>query len=86
MLEAKKNVVAIEKQLRTVAIEKKKAEEKIMEDPSVCVVCMDEKADCCLKPCGHLCLCQTCAIEIHTRRETCPICRACIQETLKVYT
>ena len=45
-----------------------------------CKVCMDALLDTALLPCGHL-VCGTCA----DRMETCPQCRAAIEQRLRVY-
>lgn len=46
-----------------------------------CVVCMDAKSNHVLLPCGHLCLCETCA----TKVKTCPACRAKIVSRTRVF-
>ncbi|KAL7576467.1 hypothetical protein ACA910_017976 [Epithemia clementina (nom. ined.)] len=42
------------------------------DDNRTCVICLEEKADHVLIPCGHVCLCKSC--QASTR--TCPLCRA----------
>ena len=42
---------------------------------SDCVVCMDGKVSRVFIPCGHLCICETCALDSRNTR-TCPICRS----------
>ena len=46
-----------------------------------CVVCLVNRADHVLLPCGHVCVCKRCARII----ETCPICRQTISERKHVY-
>ena len=54
-----------------------------------CVVCVDEPATLAALPCGHLCLCATCAENLPrdgaggSRR--CPICRNAIAQTQRIY-
>lgn len=40
-----------------------------------CVVCLGREARIIVNPCGHQCLCSTCAIRILTEFGTCPLCR-----------
>ncbi|CAF0897108.1 unnamed protein product [Adineta steineri] len=51
-----------------------------------CTVCFDRKRDTVLIPCGHICLCYSCADELYQRgTRQCPICRATITSINKVY-
>jgi len=47
-----------------------------------CVVCLDAEPAVVLVPCGHLCLCQSCADLL--RAPQCPICRAAVQHAQPV--
>ncbi|CAF3282546.1 unnamed protein product [Rotaria socialis] len=51
-----------------------------------CTVCFDHLRDTVLIPCGHICLCYTCATELveHGSKQ-CPICRTSIQLINKIY-
>jgi len=46
-----------------------------------CVVCMAKPPSHVLIPCGHLCLCMACSVAL----EQCPICRAHVQSTMRVF-
>ena len=46
-----------------------------------CVVCWESEAVVALNPCGHVCLCVKCVPQQHT----CPMCRAAVSGTLRVY-
>ena len=46
-----------------------------------CVVCLVNRADHVLLPCGHVCVCEGCAYLLNT----CPICRQNISERKHVY-
>lgn len=46
-----------------------------------CKVCLDAEANCAFIECGHIVSCLNCA-KLLTR---CPICRATIKRTLRVY-
>ena len=46
-----------------------------------CIVCWEEKACVAPSPCGHVCLCETCA----PQQRQCPVCRSDVSCTLRVY-
>lgn len=46
-----------------------------------CVICLDRKCDIIFLPCGHLCSCNVCEVNL---RE-CPLCRAVIQQKIKIH-
>ena len=50
-----------------------------------CVICMDQQNSHIMVPCGHQCVCQSCADRITEDGETCPICRAAVTMTIAVY-
>uniref|UniRef100_A0A182NZR0 RING-type domain-containing protein n=1 Tax=Anopheles epiroticus TaxID=199890 RepID=A0A182NZR0_9DIPT len=45
-----------------------------------CVICMEQMVQVIFLPCGHMCCCSGCHIEIHD----CPMCRAYIERKIKV--
>ncbi|XP_058830179.1 E3 ubiquitin-protein ligase LRSAM1-like [Topomyia yanbarensis] len=45
-----------------------------------CVVCLEETVQVIFLPCGHMCCCAGCQIDIHD----CPLCRAYIERKIKV--
>ena len=47
----------------------------------LCVFCLVEPADHVLLPCGHVCVCKSCAALV----TTCPMCRADVSERKRVY-
>ncbi|KAI0216724.1 Baculoviral IAP repeat-containing protein 2, partial [Lamellibrachia satsuma] len=47
----------------------------------LCKICMDDEAKILFLPCGHLCSCAKCAPALRN----CPICRALIRGTVRVY-
>mmetsp|Transcript_27390 Transcript_27390/g.39674 ORF Transcript_27390/g.39674 Transcript_27390/m.39674 type:complete len:429 (-) Transcript_27390:732-2018(-) len=59
----------------------KNVNEKQTISHSECVVCQDTAAVRAVVPCGHLCLCDTCANSV----VTCPLCRGQRQSTLKIF-
>jgi len=46
-----------------------------------CSVCLEAKREVCLQPCGHCCVCSSCA----ARLASCPMCRSAIESTLRAY-
>eukprot|EP00656_Telonema_subtile_P021371 TRINITY_DN22401_c0_g1_i1.p1 TRINITY_DN22401_c0_g1~~TRINITY_DN22401_c0_g1_i1.p1 ORF type:complete len:178 (-),score=32.92 TRINITY_DN22401_c0_g1_i1:513-1046(-) len=52
-----------------------------------CSVCLESPADGLLVfvPCGHRCVCGTCAAQIRRRSSKCPICRARFSTTVRVW-
>lgn len=47
-----------------------------------CCVCLDAPVETCLVPCGHLCLCTGCVVNIQS---SCPICRTNVDKWVKTY-
>jgi hypothetical protein len=55
-------------------------------EETMCVVCFDAPKDHIIVPCFHLCVCEACAnLLTQMDKPTCPICRAAIQQTNKVF-
>lgn len=54
-----------------------------------CTVCLSAVADTVLYRCGHLCVCYMCGLNLReaapANRVTCPICRAPVDDILRVY-
>uniref|UniRef100_A0A6B2LQ64 RING-type domain-containing protein n=1 Tax=Arcella intermedia TaxID=1963864 RepID=A0A6B2LQ64_9EUKA len=64
----------------------KKKKEQDQENKSYCVICLDEKREHVLVPCGHLCICSSCSGPFSkTQPHICPVCRAPFTATYKVY-
>lgn len=49
-----------------------------------CVICMSEPRDTTALPCRHMCMCHTCANELKTQTNKCPICRNVFTELLHI--
>ncbi|CAH8385909.1 unnamed protein product [Eruca vesicaria subsp. sativa] len=49
----------------------------------VCVICVDASSEAACVPCGHVAGCISCLKE--TKRKKCPICRASIDQVIKLY-
>jgi len=55
-------------------------------EETMCVVCFDAHKDHIIVPCGHMCVCASCAEKLtKTRTPTCPVCREPIIQTMKVF-
>ncbi|CAM6119558.1 unnamed protein product [Calypogeia fissa] len=63
--------------------DKQKAEDK---SDGRCVICLDAPADAVCIPCGHLVGCKDCLTQTKAKKWGCPVCRAKIQQVIKVYT
>ncbi|KAJ1694800.1 hypothetical protein LUZ63_011498 [Rhynchospora breviuscula] len=50
-----------------------------------CVICLDASVEGACIPCGHMAGCMGCLREIEEKRGECPICRAKINQVLKLY-
>ena len=52
---------------------------------SMCILCLDSAADCVLYRCGHRCACLRCAHYLRHEKMGCPLCRAPIDDVIRVY-
>jgi len=51
-----------------------------------CAICFSEKKCCAFVPCGHLCVCSSCAdLIVQETSPTCPICREPVESHFRVY-
>lgn len=50
-----------------------------------CVVCQNALATHTPVPCGHFCLCATCALQLESTTKKCPVCQDSFQFTMKNY-
>eukprot|EP00922_Rhytidocystis_sp_ex-Travisia-forbesii_P001760 GHVS01002487.1.p1 GENE.GHVS01002487.1~~GHVS01002487.1.p1 ORF type:complete len:588 (+),score=79.14 GHVS01002487.1:119-1765(+) len=60
---------------------KSPASRKYVRGPPKCVVCMTEPDEAALDPCGHVCMCMNCALQV----DNCPICRTEVSKVLKIF-
>jgi len=60
----------LQEQKREAEIAKSRAE-----DQHLCVVCLVEPKTYSFRPCGHFCVCETCAVKLHSDKKPCPTCR-----------
>merc|ERR1712166_379838 len=57
------------------------------EQSDLCVVCLDGRCTHVFVPCGHLCICSSCADMVtQTDLQECPMCRVPSQSVMRVYT
>ncbi|KAK7268895.1 hypothetical protein RIF29_21604 [Crotalaria pallida] len=52
---------------------------------STCVICLDAPAEGACIPCGHVAGCMSCLNEVKTKKWGCPVCRAKIDQVIKLY-
>ena len=50
-----------------------------------CSICMDCEARYAMIPCGHLCMCESCAVDAALNIRDCPICRARVHKKVRIY-
>ncbi|CAI8603113.1 unnamed protein product [Vicia faba] len=69
------------------AVEKLPNEEGISAggSSSTCVICLDAPAEGACIPCGHVAGCMSCLNEVKTKKWGCPVCRAKIDQIIKLY-
>ena len=63
----------------------KKARREVPDGKKSCCVCLDHPATSAFVPCGHMCVCDACVLEMEVDGQ-CPICRGEIAMTLKIFT
>lgn len=66
--------------------EEAKHDQKVKDgdDDSACVICLENKKICVIRPCKHLCLCATCS-SAEKALEQCPVCRVSITCIERLY-
>lgn len=84
----KKHKAAKEERLFRESMEKSRRERRSVQriepnsDEQRCVVCVTNPKEVIVLPCGHVCLCEDCALQIKT---TCPVCRGDIKTKAPAY-
>ncbi|KAB2061951.1 hypothetical protein ES319_A10G121100v1 [Gossypium barbadense] len=53
--------------------------------PSSCTICLDAPSEAACVPCGHVAGCMSCLNEIKAKKWGCPVCRAKIEQVIKLY-
>lgn len=49
----------------------------------LCIICMDNKVDCLIKPCYHVCICKNCYDKFS--KKSCPVCTLDIKKVKMIY-
>lgn len=52
---------------------------------AACAICMENRVDAVLQPCGHANLCVDCAAKLYRTKSTCPTCRAAIESVVAAF-
>ena len=60
-------------------------EDRELPDRLVCVVCLGAEREVILLPCGHVCVCATCADTLLAGGHQCPVCRGPITTVMPAY-
>ncbi|QOD39974.1 iap-3 [Matsumuraeses phaseoli granulovirus] len=55
--------------------------EEVNKDSLSCILCCTEQRNICCLPCRHVVMCAKCVLST----DTCPVCRGCIEDVLRVY-
>jgi len=61
------------------------AEKKDLPDEMLCVLCLSVQRSHLFTPCMHLCVCGPCSTDLVNKQKDCPMCRAPIQSSVKVF-
>ncbi|CAM8911683.1 unnamed protein product [Rhodiola kirilowii] len=61
------------------------ADEKKQKEESSCVICLDAPVEGACIPCGHMAGCMMCLNEIKMKNWGCPVCRAKIDQVVRLY-
>ncbi|XP_058101610.1 putative E3 ubiquitin-protein ligase XBAT34 isoform X1 [Magnolia sinica] len=70
------------------AVEVQPVKSEIIEDgdaSSLCVICLDAPKEVVCVPCGHVIGCMSCLNDIKAKKLGCPICRAKIDQIIKIF-
>jgi len=54
-------------------------------EDGLCVICVDAPSEAVCVPCGHVAGCISCLREIENKKMGCPVCRANIDQVIKLY-
>ncbi|KAK3415729.1 E3 ubiquitin-protein ligase SP1 [Eucalyptus grandis] len=49
--------------------------------PDLCVICLEQEYNSVFVPCGHMCCCTTCSLQL----TNCPLCRRQIEQAVKTF-
>ena len=63
--------------------EKMKVKTQELKDARLCKICMESEICFIFLPCGHICVCENCAV--NGSLKNCPICREKITKRMKTY-
>lgn len=80
LLQEQEQLATLQMQNNTLQQEKTALERN--EDARLCVVCIDSQYTVAMLPCGHVCMCEQCAVRFS--QDVCPQCRAPIEDTMRV--
>ena len=50
-----------------------------------CLICTESQVDTVFYPCGHMCACYVCSMNLKQKNHNCPVCRAPIKDIIRTY-
>lgn len=62
-----------------------KLNDSVIENKRVCIICLKNKSNTAIIPCGHAYYCLECINIVHRKFKKCPICRCIIESVMIVY-
>jgi Zinc finger, C3HC4 type (RING finger) len=63
-----------------------KIEKTEVSQNGLCIVCLDSPVEAACIPCGHMAGCLACFKKIEAKSKKCPVCRAKVDQVVKIYT
>lgn len=63
-----------------------KLEKREVRQNDLCIVCFDSQVEAACIPCGHMAGCMACFKKIEAKSKKCPVCRAKVDQVVKIYT
>ncbi|CAI8590040.1 unnamed protein product [Vicia faba] len=84
MSELRKSIKSCMDMQMKMQLHEKKSHDKVAKKGNCCI-CNETKADSVFYRCGHMCACLKCANELQWKNGKCPICRAKIDDVVRVH-
>lgn len=80
---ASQTVALRQEELRNRELQELQVEKELLEDRSLCCICMSEPINAVIMPCAHLCACVNCLESEEVN--LCPICRTNVVQVIRTY-
>lgn len=69
----------------SISSEELETQAELARGQDMCCVCVSERKDAALVPCGHKAMCYRCSCQVQSRGLACPVCRTPITRVLRVF-